>query len=60
MQKPIAKTRATSADVISSIVFASLILGTVTVVKNRGADKPREAAHGTHREPRGGSRRHKR
>ena len=44
---------------ISSIVFASLILWIVTAVKNRGQGKPRHAADGSHREPKGGSRHHK-
>jgi uncharacterized membrane protein YeaQ/YmgE (transglycosylase-associated protein family) len=46
--------------VISSIVFACLILWILTSVKNRGQGKPRTAADGTHREPKGGSRHHKR
>jgi len=45
---------------ISSIVFASLILWIVTAVKDRGRGKPQAAADGTHREPKGGSRHHKR
>jgi len=45
---------------ISSILFASLILWIVTATKNRGQGKPRQAADGTHREPKGGSRHHKR
>ena len=45
---------------ISSILFASLILWIVTATKNRGQGKPRRAADGTHREPKGGSRHHKR
>jgi len=46
--------------VISSILFASLILWIVTAAKNRGQGKPRQAADGKHREPKGGSRHHKR
>jgi uncharacterized membrane protein YeaQ/YmgE (transglycosylase-associated protein family) len=45
---------------ISSIVFACLILWIVTRVQNRGQGKPHKAADGTHREPKGGSRHHKR
>ena len=45
---------------ISSILFASLILWIVTAVKNRGQGKPRQAADGRRREPKGGARRHKR
>ena len=45
---------------ISSILFASLILWIVTAAQNRGQGKPRRAADGTHREPKGGSRHHKR
>jgi uncharacterized membrane protein YeaQ/YmgE (transglycosylase-associated protein family) len=45
---------------ISSILFASLILWIVTATKNRGQGKSRQAADGTHREPKGGSRHHKR
>jgi uncharacterized membrane protein YeaQ/YmgE (transglycosylase-associated protein family) len=45
---------------ISSILFASLILWIVTATKNRGQGKSRRAADGTHREPKGGSRHHKR
>ena len=45
---------------ISSILFASLILWIVTAAKNRGQGKPRQAADGKHREPKGGSRHHKR
>jgi len=45
---------------ISSIIFASLILWIITAVKNRGQSKPRRGADGKHREPKGGSRHHKR
>jgi uncharacterized membrane protein YeaQ/YmgE (transglycosylase-associated protein family) len=45
---------------ISSIAFACLILWIVTMVQNRGAAKPRPADDGGHREPKGGSRHHKR
>jgi len=45
---------------ISSILFASLILWIVTAAKNRGQGKPRRTADGKHREPKGGSRHHKR
>jgi uncharacterized membrane protein YeaQ/YmgE (transglycosylase-associated protein family) len=45
---------------ISSIVFASLILWIVTAVKNRGQGKTQQAAAATHRQPKGGSRHHKR
>jgi uncharacterized membrane protein YeaQ/YmgE (transglycosylase-associated protein family) len=45
---------------ISSILFASLILWIVTAVQNRDHSKPRRAADGKHREPKGGSRHHKR
>jgi len=45
---------------ISSILFASLILWIVTATKNRGQGRPRLTADGKHREPKGGSRHHKR
>ena len=45
---------------ISSILFASLILWIVTAAKNRGQGRPRRTADGKHREPKGGSRHHKR
>lgn len=45
---------------ISSILFASLILWIVTATKNRGQSKLRRATDGTHREPKGGSKHHKR
>ena len=45
---------------ISSIVFACLILWIVTMVQNRGHGKARPAADGAKREPKGGSRHHKR
>ena len=45
---------------ISSIVFACLILWIVTKVQNRGQGTPHKVAGGTHREPKGGSRHHKR
>ncbi len=45
--------------VISSIVFACLILWIVTTVKNRGQVKARKPDDGAHREPKGGSRHHK-
>jgi uncharacterized membrane protein YeaQ/YmgE (transglycosylase-associated protein family) len=44
---------------ISSILFASLILWIAAAVKNRGQGKPRHVADGTHREPKRGSRHHK-
>jgi uncharacterized membrane protein YeaQ/YmgE (transglycosylase-associated protein family) len=45
---------------ISSIVFACLILWIVTMWQNRGQSRARPAGAGGHREPKGGSRHHRR
>ena len=43
---------------ISSILFASLILWIVTAAQNRGQTKPQHAADKAHHEPKGGKKHH--